>query len=58
MAKAAEHDWSRLDAMTEAEKHAAALSDPDNRSLTEEDMRRMKRAPRAKMLPPTRVGPQ
>lgn len=44
--------------MTEAEKHAAALSDPDNRSLTEEDMRRMKRAPRAKMLPPTRVGPQ
>jgi len=44
------HDWSRLDAMTEAEKHAAALSDPDNRPLTEEDMRRMKRTPRAKII--------
>src|SRR5437016_777461 len=44
------HDWSRLDAMTEAEKHAAALSDPDNRPLTEEDMKRMKRTPRAKII--------
>ena len=47
---AAKHDWSRLDAMTEADKHAAALSDPDNRPLTEEDMRRMKRTPRAKII--------
>jgi putative transcriptional regulator len=47
---AAKHDWSRLDAMTAAEKHAAALSDPDNRPLTEEDMRRMKRTPRAKII--------
>jgi putative transcriptional regulator len=47
---AAKHDWSRLDAMTEAEKHAAALSDPDNRPLTEEDMKRMKRTPRAKII--------
>jgi putative transcriptional regulator len=45
-----QHDWSRLDAMTEAEKHAAALSDPDNRPLTEEDMKRMKRTPRAKVI--------
>jgi putative transcriptional regulator len=44
------HDWSRLDAMTEAEKHAAAVSDPDNRPLTEEDMNRMKRTPRAKII--------
>jgi putative transcriptional regulator len=44
------HDWSRLDAMTEAEKHAAALSDPDNRPLTEDDFRRMKRTPRAKII--------
>ena len=43
-------DWSRLDAMTEADKHAAALSDPDNRPLTEEDMRRMKRTPWAKII--------
>jgi putative transcriptional regulator len=47
---AVKHDWSRLDAMTEAEKHAAALSDPDNRPLTEEDMKRMKRTPRAKII--------
>src|SRR5437660_11526538 len=44
------HDWSRLDAMTEAEKHAAAMSDPDNRPLTEADMKRMKRTPRAKII--------
>jgi putative transcriptional regulator len=47
---AEKHDWSRLDAMTEAEKHAAALSDPDNRPLTEDDFRRMKRTPRAKII--------
>lgn len=44
------HDWSRFDAMTEAEKHAAALSDPDARPLTDEDMKRMKRTPRAKII--------
>jgi putative transcriptional regulator len=47
---AARHDWSRLDAMTEAEKHAAAVSDPDNRPLTEKDMKRMRRTPRAKII--------
>ena len=47
---AAKHDWSRLDAMTVSEKHAAALSDPDNRPLTEADMKRMKRIPRAKII--------
>jgi putative transcriptional regulator len=36
--------------MTEAEKHAAALSDPDTRPLTEEDMQRMKRTPPAKII--------
>jgi putative transcriptional regulator len=47
---AAKHDWSRLDAMTVAEKHAAALSDPDNRPLTAADMKRMRRTPRAKII--------
>jgi putative transcriptional regulator len=47
---ATKHDWSRLDAMSEAEKHAAALSDPDNRPLSEADMKRMKRTPRAKII--------
>jgi len=36
--------------MTEADKHAAALSDPDNRPLTAEDMKRMRRTPRAKVI--------
>ena len=45
-----QHDWSALDAMTEEEKHAAAISDPDAQPLTEEDFKRMKRVPRAKTL--------
>src|ERR1700694_4915242 len=49
-AAATKHNWSRLDAMTAAEKHAAALSDPDNRPLTPADMKRMKRTPRAKII--------
>lgn len=44
------HDWSRLDAMTEAERHAAALGDPDALPLTAEDFGRMKRTPRAKII--------
>jgi putative transcriptional regulator len=36
--------------MTEAEKHAAAVSDPDNPPLTEADMRRMKQTPRVKIV--------
>jgi putative transcriptional regulator len=48
--KTAKHDWSRFDALTEAEVHAAALKDPDARPLTDEDFARMKRVPRAKTL--------
>jgi putative transcriptional regulator len=40
------YDWSEFDAMTDAERHAAALSDPDAQPLTEEDFQRMKRTPR------------
>jgi putative transcriptional regulator len=47
---AAKRDWSRLDAMSEAEKHAAAVNDPDNRPLTEKDMKRMKRTPQVKII--------
>ena len=50
LAKSAKTDWTRFDAMTAAEKHAAALSDPDAQPLTEEDMRRMKCTPRAKII--------
>jgi len=45
--KTDKHDWSRLDAMTEAEVHAAALSDPDAQPL---DLTRVKQVPRAKSL--------
>jgi putative transcriptional regulator len=43
-------DWSRFDAMTEAERHQAALNDPDAQPLTEEDLARMKRTPQAKVV--------
>jgi putative transcriptional regulator len=43
-------DWSRFDAMTEAQRHTAALSDPDARPLTEEDLTRMKRTPQVKII--------
>lgn len=36
--------------MAANEKHAAAVGDPDNRPLTDEDMKRMKRTPRAKII--------
>ncbi len=45
-----EHDWSRFDALTEAEVHAAALADPEAQPLTEEHLARMKRVPRARTL--------
>ena len=31
-------DWSAVDAMTEVERHAAAMADPDARPITEEDI--------------------
>ncbi len=53
MKKAAEptkHDWKRFDAMTEAERHAAALADPDAQPLTPERLARMKRTPQVKVI--------
>ena len=43
-------DWSRFDAMTAEERHAAALSDPDARPLAEADFKRMQRTPQAKII--------
>jgi putative transcriptional regulator len=48
--KTEKNDWTRFDALTEAEVHAAALNDPDARPLTDEDFARMKPVPRAKTL--------
>ena len=36
-AQRTKHDWSRVEAMTAAERHAAALADPDAQPLTAED---------------------
>jgi putative transcriptional regulator len=38
-------DWSRVDAMTEAERHAAAMAGPDARPMTDEEWDRAPRVP-------------
>jgi putative transcriptional regulator len=43
-------DWSRFDAMTDAQRHHAAVSDPDAQPLTPGDFKRMKRTPQAKVI--------
>jgi putative transcriptional regulator len=43
-------DWVRIDAMTEEEVLAAALSDPDAQPLTSEQLAKMRRVPRVKVL--------
>lgn len=44
--KTAKLDWSRADATSDAEIHAAALRDPDAQPMTEEDFARLRRVPR------------
>jgi len=44
------HDWRRFDAMTEAERHAAALSDPDSQPITPDNVKRMRRTPQVKII--------
>src|ERR1700722_2818509 len=43
-------DWARLRAMTDDEGTAAALSDPDAQPLTPEQLARMRRVARVKIL--------
>jgi putative transcriptional regulator len=43
-------DWARLNAMTDDEVTAAALSDPDAQPLTRQQLARMRRVPRVKVL--------
>ena len=43
-------DWARLRAMTDEEVLAAAMSDPDARPLTDEQLRTARPVPRAKTL--------
>jgi putative transcriptional regulator len=42
-------DWARLDAMTDEEVMAAALSDPDAQPLSLEQLAKMKRVSRTKL---------
>jgi putative transcriptional regulator len=49
-AKPSKHDWSRFDAMTEKQRHDAAMSDPDAQPLTPDDFKRLKRTPRVKII--------
>lgn len=43
-------DWKRLDAMSDADVAAAALSDPDAQPLTPEQLAAMRRVSRVKVL--------
>jgi putative transcriptional regulator len=43
-------DWARIDAMTDEEVVAAALSDPDAQPLTPEQLAKMRRVSRVKVL--------
>lgn len=43
-------DWTRLDAMSDKEVMAAAESDPDAQPLTPEQLAKMRRVSRVKML--------
>jgi putative transcriptional regulator len=48
--KKTRHDWSRADAMTEQQIHAAALSDPDAQPLTPQRLNAMRRTPQVKVI--------
>lgn len=47
-AKSAKHDWSRFDAMSAAQRHAAATRDADAKPLTPADFKRMTRTPQSR----------
>ena len=44
------HDWSRADAMTDKEIHAAALADPDAQPLTPKRLATMRRTPQVRII--------
>ena len=43
-------DWSRFDAMTDEERHAAAMADPDARPMTDEEWARAPKTPRVAII--------
>jgi putative transcriptional regulator len=48
--KKTRHDWSRADAMTDAEIHAAAFADPDAQPLTPQRLATMRRSPQVRVI--------
>ena len=50
MTRTAKHDWTRSDAMTDVQVHAAALADPDAQPLTEAGMAQVRQVPRARII--------
>jgi len=43
-------DWSRADAMSASERHAAAMADPDARPMTDEEWARARRVPQVGVI--------
>ena len=43
-------DWSRVDAMTDEERHAAAMADPDARPMTDEEWAGAPKTPRVTII--------
>ena len=43
-------DWRRFDVMTDAERHSAALADPDARPIQPDDLPNMRRVPQVKVI--------
>ena len=43
-------DWRRFDVMTDAERHSAALADPDARPIQPSDLPNMRRVPQVKVI--------
>ena len=50
MNKTDEANWKRFDSMSGAEKHRAALEDPDALPLSPGDLKRMARTPQVKVI--------
>jgi putative transcriptional regulator len=46
----ASHDWEQFDAIMQAQRHAAALSDPDAQPLAPGEVKRTRRTPRLKII--------
>ena len=44
------HDWSRFDSMSEKQRHAAAVNDPNAQPVTPDNEKRMKRTPQVKVI--------